>query len=147
MATTPSQINRLYEFGSFRLDSHKRLLLKGSEPVALTPKVIETLIVLVENRGRVISKDELMKTLWPDSFVEESNLSQNIFVLRKALGDSQEKRYILTVPGRGYQFIGTVRDIPVQPQEEVQIADAGLQSQTSDTGTSKHTNWRWTSMV
>ena len=143
MATTPSQINRLYEFGSFRLDSHKRLLLKGSEPVSLTPKVIETLIVLVENRGRVVSKDELMKTLWPDSFVEESNLSQNIFVLRKALGDSQEKRYILTVPGRGYQFIEIVREIGEQQEKEVSVADAGSQSQVSVAPTDNHIGWRW----
>jgi len=115
MATMPSQINRLYEFGSFRLDSHKRLLLKGNEPVSLTPKVIETLIVLVENRSRVVSKDELMKTLWPDSFVEESNLSQNIFVLRKALGDSHEKRFILTVSGKGYQFVASVEEITPTP--------------------------------
>src|SRR5690348_10286371 len=93
MATTPSQINRLYEFGSFRLDPQKRLLMRGAEVVSLTPKAIETLIVLVENRRRVVSKDDLMKALWPDSFVEESNLSQNIFLLRKALGDSKEKRY------------------------------------------------------
>src|SRR6266700_6327078 len=105
MATMPSQIKRLFEFGPFRLDPQKRLLLREDETVPLTPKAIETLIVLVENRDRVVSKDELMKTLWPDSFVEESNLSQNIFLLRKALGDSaQERRYILTIPGRGYQF-------------------------------------------
>ena len=110
-----SQIKRLYEFGPFRLDPQKRLLLRGSEPVPLTPKAIETLIVLVENRDRVVSKDHLMKTLWPDSFVEESNLSQNVFVLRKALGDStQEKRYILTVPGQGYQFTERVREIGEQ---------------------------------
>ncbi len=105
-----SQINRLYEFGPFRLDPRKRLLLRENEPVSLTPKAIETLIVLVENRGHVVSKDDLMKALWPDSFVEEANLSQNIFMLRKALGD-QEKRYILTVPGRGYQFVASVEEI------------------------------------
>jgi DNA-binding winged helix-turn-helix (wHTH) protein len=105
--------------------------------------VIETLIVLVENRGRVVSKDELMKTLWPDSFVEESNLSQNIFVLRKALGDSQEKRYILTVPGRGYQFIEIVREIGEQQDKEVSVADAGSQSQVSVAQTGSHIGWRW----
>ena len=108
----PSPIKHLYEFGPFTLDPQRRVLLSGSEPVALTPKAVETLLVLVENRDRVVSKDELMKLLWPDSFVEESNLSQNIFLLRKALGDStQERRYILTVPGRGYQFTGTVREV------------------------------------
>src|ERR1051326_1581193 len=121
MATTPSQINRLYGFGSFRLDPHKRLLLSGNEPVSLTPKVIETLIVLVENRDRVVSKDELMKALWPDSFVEESNLSKNIFLLRKALGDTKEKRYILTVAGRGYQFVEAVREVSEQHEEALVV--------------------------
>src|SRR5262245_35395919 len=116
MATMSSQIKRLYEFGPFRLDSLKRQLLRANEPVPLTPKAIETLLVLVENRDRVVSKDDLMKALWPDSFVEESNLSQNIFLLRKALRDSKEKRYIVTVPGRGYQFAGTVQEI--EEQEE-----------------------------
>jgi len=117
----PSQIKRLYEFGPFTLDPQRRVLLSGSEPVALTPKAMETLLVLVENRERVVSKDELMKLLWPDSFVEESNLSQNIFLLRKALGDSaQERRYILTVPGRGYQFTGIVREVGQKAAQEQQ---------------------------
>ena len=112
MATISSHVKHFYEFGPFRLDPQRRLLLRENGPVSLTPKAIETLVVLVERRDQVVSKDELMKVLWPDSFVEESNLSQNIFVLRKALGDStQERRYILTVPGRGYQFVGAVREI------------------------------------
>ena len=123
MATMSSQVKRLYEFGPFRLDPQKRVLWQGSDPVLLTPKAIETLIVLIENRDRVVSKDHLMKTLWPDSFVEESNLSQNIFVLRKALGDStQEKRYILTVPGQGYQFTEMVREREVGNLTEAQDA-------------------------
>jgi len=117
MATKPSQIKHLYEFGPFRLDPQKRLLTRGGDPVPLTPKVIETLVVLIENRDRVVSKDDLMKMLWPNSFVEESNLSQNVFVLRKALGDSsQEKRYIVNLPGRGYQFTEAVREV-----EEAQL--------------------------
>ena len=125
MATMPSQIKRLYEFGPFRLDPQKRLLVRENEAVPLTPKAIETLIVLVENCSRVVSKDDLMKRLWPDSFVEESNLSQNIFMLRKALGDSaQEKRYILTIPGRGYQFTETVREIGEQTEEEALVVES-----------------------
>jgi DNA-binding winged helix-turn-helix (wHTH) protein/Tol biopolymer transport system component len=112
MATMPSHIKHFYDFGPFRLDPQRRLLWRGNDTVSLTPKAIETLVVLVQRRDQVVSKDELMNMLWPDSFVEESNLSQNIFLLRKALGDStQERRYILTVPGRGYQFVGTVREI------------------------------------
>jgi DNA-binding winged helix-turn-helix (wHTH) protein/tetratricopeptide (TPR) repeat protein len=118
-----SQVRRLYEFGPFRLDPQKRILLRGNDPVPLTLKALETLLVLVENRDHVLLKDDLMKMLWPDSFVEESNLSQNIFMLRRALGDSaQERRYILTVPGKGYQFTETVREIGEQEgkQEEKQ---------------------------
>lgn len=125
MVTRPGQTKRLYEFGPFRLDARKRLLLRACDPVPLTPKALETLIVLVENRESVVSKDELMKTLWPDSSVEESNLSQNIFMLRKALGDSaRERRYILTVPGRGYQFVETVREIGdgKEDQEALRLA-------------------------
>jgi len=117
MATKPSQIKHMYEFGPFRLDPQRRLLTRGTDPVPLTPKVIETLVVLIENRDRVVSKDDLMKMVWPDSFVEESNLSQNVFVLRKALGDSsQERRYIVNLPGRGYQFTEAVREV-----EEAQL--------------------------
>src|SRR5215472_128524 len=115
MATTPSQVKRFYDFAPFRLDPNKRILFRGDDPVSLTPKALETLIVLVENRDRLLSKDELMGMLWPNSFVEESNLSQNIFTLRKALGDStHEKRFILTVPGRGYQFIAAVEGIEAE---------------------------------
>src|SRR6185295_16253938 len=97
--------------------------------------------LLVENRERVVSKDELMKALWPDSFVEDSNLSQNIFVLRKALGDSQQKRYIQTIPGRGYQFIEQVREIEEQ-QEETTIV-SGTKSEISVTRTHIKIGWQW----
>ncbi len=131
MATMPSQIKRLFEFGPFRLDPQKRLLLRGNEAVPLTPKAIETLIVLVENRSRVVSKDELMKVLWPDSFVEEANLSQNIFMLRKALGDSHERRYILTIPGRGYQFTEVVREVGGLHAEEALVMESHTRSLVS----------------
>ena len=109
----------VYEFGPFRLDLNKRQLLRGNEPVALTPKVFETLVALVQSKQKVVLKDDLMKTVWPDSFVEESNLSQNIFILRKALGDSQAKRYIVTVPGKGYQFTEAVRELREAKEEMV----------------------------
>jgi eukaryotic-like serine/threonine-protein kinase len=127
MATKPSQIKLLYEFGPFRLDPQRRLLTRGTDHVPLTPKVIETLVVLIENRDRVVSKDDLMKMLWPASFVEESNLSQNVFVLRKALGDSsQEKRYIVNVPGRGYQFTEAVREVEEAQLETTQEVEQTL---------------------
>ena len=79
----------------------------------LTPKVFDTLLVLLENSNHVLTKKELMQQVWPDSFVEENNLAQNISILRKALGASKEgKHYIQTVPKRGYRFVGDVRTIP-----------------------------------
>src|SRR5262245_39818971 len=95
----------VFEFGPYRLDTGRRLLLRDGEVVPLTPKAFELLSVLVENSERVVEKSELMERVWPDSFVEESNLTQSVFMLRKALGDTpSEHRYIVTVPGRGYRF-------------------------------------------
>jgi eukaryotic-like serine/threonine-protein kinase len=104
---------QFYEFGPFRIDPDKRLLLRDDQPVPLQPKAFETLLVLVQNSGTVVLKNDLMKTLWPDSFVEESNLTQHIFVLRKSLGETAgENRYIATIPGRGYRFAERVRLVP-----------------------------------
>src|SRR5271168_3810039 len=100
------QKKRFCDFGPFRLDRQKRLLLHGPETLPLPPKAFDVLLFLIENRNRVIEKSEFMQAVWPDSFVEEGNLSQNIFLLRKTLGDGQEgQRYILTVPGVGYRFV------------------------------------------
>jgi len=140
------QIRHLYEFGPFRLDPQRRVLLCANEPVSLTPKAIETLIVLVQNRQRVVSKDELMKLLWPDSFVEESNLSQNIFLLRKALGDStQERRYILTVPGRGYQFTEAVREVGQQEEAESLVVASHSRSTVVVERAAHRPVWLWVS--
>ncbi len=99
-----------YEFADFRVDVQKRLLSRGDEQILLTPKVFETLLTLIEHRDEVIDKERLMSLLWPDSFVEESNLVQNIAVLRKALGEnSKQHKFILTVPGRGYRFVAETR--------------------------------------
>src|SRR5262245_22442043 len=103
---------KLYEFGSFRLDPTERLLLRGSEVLVLPPKVFDTLLVLIERDGRVASKTELMEAIWADAFVEESNLSQNIYTLRRTLGvDEQGKQLIETVPRRGYRFAVPVRTV------------------------------------
>lgn len=110
------QAKRFYAFGSFRLDAVKRRLLRDDHIVPLTPKAFDTLLVLVEHNRVVLEKDELIKLLWPDSFVEENNLTQNISALRKALGERPgEHRYIVTVPGRGYRFIA---DVSVHTNEE-----------------------------
>jgi DNA-binding winged helix-turn-helix (wHTH) protein/tetratricopeptide (TPR) repeat protein len=111
----------LYEFGPFRIDPEKQVLLRENQPVPVTPKTFETLLILVRHNREVVSKDDLMKELWPDSFVEESNLSQNIFMLRKALGDTPEdRRYIVTLPGKGYRFVAEVRTV-TQDGEDVII--------------------------
>ena len=102
-----SEENRhFYQFGPFRIDTRNRQLLRENEVVALKAKAIDTLLLLIESRGDVVEKNELMQRLWPDSFVEESNLTQNIYTLRKALGGD----YIQTVPRRGYRFVAEVKE-------------------------------------
>jgi pimeloyl-ACP methyl ester carboxylesterase/DNA-binding winged helix-turn-helix (wHTH) protein len=108
---TYSGPKRFYSFGTFRLDVRDRILWNNNREVPLTPKVFDTLLVLIENGHRVVTKPELMQMIWPDSFVEENNLAQNISVLRKALGrKSGGQSYIQTIPKRGYRFIGDVRE-------------------------------------
>ncbi len=100
---------QFYEFGSFRIDAAKRQLLREGDAVPLTPKCFDMLLALVEESGRVVEKRALMTRVWPDSFVEEGNLSYNISMLRKALGErAGEHQYIVTIPGRGYKFVATV---------------------------------------
>src|SRR6185436_17202420 len=101
------QIRHFYEFGPFRIDTVNRLLLCNGEPVSVKAKAVETLLLLVQHSGEVVEKEELMKQLWPDSFVEEANLTQTIYMLRKALGEGQ---YIETIPRRGYRFVAEVKD-------------------------------------
>ncbi len=103
---------RLYEFGPFRLDTADRLLLRDGNPVQLPPKAFEMLVLLIERSGRLVEKDELMKALWPNSFVEEANLNHHVWTLRKSLGEGQNgHRYIETVPKRGYRFTTPVREL------------------------------------
>ena len=104
------ETGHVYQFGPYRLDPGERTLLRGNEAVTLPPKAFDTLVFMVRNSGRLMEKDELIRTLWPDSFVEDGSLSNNIFVLRKALGE--DPRYIETVPKRGYRFVGAVQCLP-----------------------------------
>ena len=101
-----TQSKQTFEFGPFRIDTRNRQLLRDGKVVPLKAKAVDTLLLLVVRRGDVVEKDDLMKSLWPDSFVEEANLTQNIYTLRKALGDGD---YIETIPRRGYRFVGEVR--------------------------------------
>jgi DNA-binding winged helix-turn-helix (wHTH) protein len=107
------QDNLSYEFGRFRLNVAERVLLRDEDVVPLTPKVFDILLLLVENSGQVVSKDELMKRVWPNTFVEEGNLTQNISLLRKALGESPGGvQFIETVPRRGYRFVADMLIAP-----------------------------------
>src|SRR6266481_1235346 len=101
------EIKQSYESGAFRIDTVNRQLLRDGTLVPLKAKAVDTLLLLVQHNGEVVEKDDLMTWLWPDSFVEEANLTQNIYMLRKALG---EGRYIETVPRRGYRFAAEVKE-------------------------------------
>ena len=105
-----------YEFGEFRIDRLDRVLMKDGRLVPLTPKVFDLLLLLIENHGHVVGKERLMSEVWPDTFVEEGNLTQNISVLRKALG---EKVYIQTIPRRGYRFVGDIRLVQRDDEEVI----------------------------
>ncbi len=118
---------QVYEFEKFRLHAGKRLLFTDGEPVALMPKALEILLYLVKKAGTVAEKDELMAAIWPDTAVEENNLTQNISALRRALGEKhRENRFIATVPGRGYKFVAEVREV-----EEVEVDAAGPEDLTA----------------
>jgi len=111
-----NQTRQLYEFGEYRLEPAEKLLRRNGNPVPLTPKAFEMLLVLVERSGCLVDKDELIKAVWADTFVEEANLARNIWALRKALGDDDSHchRYIETVPKRGYRFVAPVREVPLE---------------------------------
>jgi DNA-binding winged helix-turn-helix (wHTH) protein len=101
-----------YEFGPYRLDVPHRLLLQNMAVMPLPAKAFDALLILVRSDGGLVEKAELMKAVWPDTFVEEGNLTQTIFLLRKTFGESaSDHRYIVTVPGRGYRFAAPVKEV------------------------------------
>src|ERR1041384_1769101 len=131
------QDNHSYEFGRFRLKTAERVLLREGEPVPLTPKVFDILVTLVEHGGQVVAKDDLMKRVWPNTLVEEGNLTQNISLLRKALGESPGGvQFIETVPRRGYRFVADTNQAwgdDVSPVVAVTQSDPSLVVPISDT--------------
>jgi len=151
-----SQPQPLYEFGPFRIDSAERRLLRNGEPVPLTPKAFDTLLVLVRRSGHLVSKEELMREVWPQGQVEESNLSHNVYLLRKALGrDAAGNLYIETVSKHGYRLLAQVTEprmtramlagnmvantdahTPVEPEVEAEPS-VGPQAQTEAKSESK----------
>jgi TolB-like protein/DNA-binding winged helix-turn-helix (wHTH) protein len=130
---------RFYLFGPFKLDSRERVLTVSNERIALTPKALDTLLVLVERNGHVLEKDEILKHVWPDTFVEEGTLAQNISTLRKALGeDSNGHTYIETVPRRGYRFVA-----PVMFETEKMSDDAMPVATSSSSADSRFRTGTW----
>jgi DNA-binding winged helix-turn-helix (wHTH) protein/Flp pilus assembly protein TadD len=120
-----------YEFGNFRLDLIERCLLRDGIPVPLAGRVFETLRVLVEHGGRLAEKKRVMQEVWADTFVDESNLSQNVFTLRKVLGEAKDgQRFIETVPRRGYRFVASVREV----HENYAVTEEGLPHSTIEPG-------------
>ena len=125
----PSLINHLYQFGEFSLDAQSRILKRAGAKTPMTPKAFDALLLLVQNAGRLVTKDELMKAVWQDSFVEESNLTQTIFMVRKALDETSDRRYILTVQGQGYRFLVPVTEAANQaPEQDAPVAAADAAS-------------------
>lgn len=140
MSASPQQsLKELYEFGPFRVNPEKETLSRAGESVPLTPKTFQILLVLVRNSKEVVTKDDLMKMVWPDTFVEEANLSRNIFMLRKALGETaQDHRYIVTVPGRGYRLAENVHLVPEQELAVIAASHSRVQITVRETR-----QWAW----
>src|ERR1700676_114625 len=146
-----TSVNHLYEFGAFQLDPPERLLLCDGQPIPMPPKAFYLLVVLVERSGHLVEKDELLKAVWPGSFVEEGNLSVTISVLRKALNDDRGMhKYIETVSKRGYRFVADVREIgepesvpalpqPIEAQASIQDSTRGLRAWIA--GLSRRGGW------
>src|SRR4030095_14707638 len=127
------QTKHIYEFAHFRLITAEHLLLRDGEAVPLTPKAFDLLLALVEQHGHLLEKDELLKKVWPDTFVEEANLASNISQLRKALGDRENgQRYIETAPKRGYRFVASVREVTQKRAEPAIQEFPGLQSTVAE---------------
>jgi DNA-binding winged helix-turn-helix (wHTH) protein/Tol biopolymer transport system component len=131
------QNQHVYEFGPFHLDATKRILLKEGEPLKLFPKEFDTLLALVERKGEVVEKDDLMQRVWQGTIVEESNLATNISHLRKLLGESRNQHeYIVTIPGRGYRFVAGVRqafdEVTIQEKTRITVEDRESESEESE---------------
>jgi eukaryotic-like serine/threonine-protein kinase len=125
---------QFYEFGPFRVDPEKELLLRDNEAIALAPKAFQVLLALMRRKKELVTKDELLNAVWPDTFVEETNLSRNIFLLRKALGESpQHHQYIVTVPGRGYRFVEEVQFVPEEERNVVAASHSQVPVRVNET--------------
>jgi Tol biopolymer transport system component/DNA-binding winged helix-turn-helix (wHTH) protein len=147
------EIKHFYRFGDYTVDPDQKILLRNGMPAPLTPKVFDTLLILVENSGRLVKKEELMNRLWPDSFVEDANLTFNIQQLRKSLGDNARKpQFIETVPRRGYRFIADVeeisngggnigREMPLKSSDRASEAGSAQKAGNIYSGDGAQTSW------
>ena len=134
-----------WEFDEFTLQQEMRLLVSDGTPVPLMSKAFDTLVLLVDNRDRVVTKDELLRVVWPDVIVEEGNLTQQIFLIRRALGDTaQQPRYIVTVPGHGYRFMASVKEIvPGSAAMTRPVIPESVSNPVAVNGVHTRTSHRW----
>jgi DNA-binding winged helix-turn-helix (wHTH) protein len=133
-------VHSVYEFADFRLDPADKTLRRNGTPVPLTPKVFDTLALLVENAGRLVEKERFVSRLWPDTVVEDAALAENVSRLRRALGDGDAQRLIVTVPKRGYRFEGAVRRLDVEEAPGPTEASSGAESPAARARASR---WPW----
>ena len=141
---TSLRTKNIYEFGAYQLDTDEKVLVRDGHPVALPPKDLETLIVLVEKAGHIVGKEELLEKVWPGVFIEENNLARRVFNLRQVLGEGPDgRKYIETVPKRGYRFVGSVRqlgDSAESPSPPLQSSDS---AQSTLRVSRRRTVWPW----
>src|SRR5215207_10944458 len=115
--------SKVYEFNGFRLEEAQLRLLYQDRPVPLKPKILDLLLFLIQKRGQLIDKNELMKEIWPDAIVEENNITVSMSILRKALGEGRDNRqFIETVPRRGYRFVAEVTELTEPAPEKAHPA-------------------------
>src|SRR5450631_2779183 len=120
-----------YEFGEFQLNTVERSIKSAGRPVSLAPKALDLLIALFENRGRIVGRDDLMRRVWPDTFVEDNNLAFNVSVLRKLFGESgTSPHYIETIPKRGYRFVAEVREAASEETEPLSATERRTEAAT-----------------
>ena len=137
------KVKHLYGFGPYRLDAEERVLLRDGQPITLPPKDLETLLVLVENAGHIVEKEELLEKVWPGVFIEEGNLSRHVFNLRQVLGDNADGRnYIETIPRRGYRFVAAVHE-DGEPGASPSMAPPSEHPQTAVHSGHKKVQWLW----
>ena len=135
----------LYEFSSFRLDAGERVLLRDGQPIALPPKDLETLLVLVARAGHIVEKEELLEKVWPGVFIEEGNLARHIFNLRQVLGDAPDGRsYIETIPKRGYRFVAPVREEAEPAAPQTYTPQVSEQAPSAVSPGQRKNLWLWT---